>query len=199
MGHLNRRYTSSPQIFYPNFILIEIMIELSTIRDLVAIFGVIAGFSYYVLTVRANQRNQQMQIEARRLDIFMRWHIELTKPELMKNITELLTLEWEDFDDFQKKHDHTVNPEGASKRFSIWYYWGGLGYLLAQKMIDSDTVYDMVGNAPLAMWIKYKPIIEAYRIRDGRPENWRWFEYLANEIEKTRKQKELSEYEPPIK
>ena len=28
------------------------MIELSTIRDLVAIFGVVAGFSYYVLTVR---------------------------------------------------------------------------------------------------------------------------------------------------
>jgi hypothetical protein len=28
------------------------MVELSVIRDLLAIFGVIAGFSYYVLTVR---------------------------------------------------------------------------------------------------------------------------------------------------
>jgi hypothetical protein len=28
------------------------LVELSTIRDLVAIFGVVAGFSYYVLTVR---------------------------------------------------------------------------------------------------------------------------------------------------
>jgi hypothetical protein len=39
------------------------MIELSVVRDLVAIFGVIAGFSYYVLTVRNAQRNQQHQLE----------------------------------------------------------------------------------------------------------------------------------------
>jgi sensor domain CHASE-containing protein len=40
------------------------MIELSVIRDLVAIFGVIAGFSYYVLTVRANQKNQELTLKA---------------------------------------------------------------------------------------------------------------------------------------
>jgi hypothetical protein len=117
----------------------------------------------------------------------------------LKIITELLTCEWTDFDDFQKKYDHTVDPEAASKRFSVWYYWGGLGYLLSQNTIDSDTVYDMVGNAPLAMWIKFKPIIEAYRVREGRPKNWRWFEYLADEIYVIRKQKELSEYKPPQK
>jgi hypothetical protein len=33
------------------------MIELGVIRDLVTIFGVLAGFSCYVLTVRNNQRN----------------------------------------------------------------------------------------------------------------------------------------------
>ena len=36
------------------------MVELSIIRDCIAIFGVLAGFSYYVLTVRANQKNQKM-------------------------------------------------------------------------------------------------------------------------------------------
>jgi hypothetical protein len=49
------------------------MIELSTIRDLVAIFGVIAGFSYYVITVRTNQRNQQNQLETRQAQLF--WNI----------------------------------------------------------------------------------------------------------------------------
>jgi len=47
------------------------MIELSTIRDLVAIFGVIAGFSYYVLTVRATRKNQQQQLETRQAQLFM--------------------------------------------------------------------------------------------------------------------------------
>jgi hypothetical protein len=38
------------------------MIELGMIRDLVAIFGVIAGFSYYVLIVRNTQRSRQAQM-----------------------------------------------------------------------------------------------------------------------------------------
>ncbi|TFH13219.1 hypothetical protein E4H04_12340 [Candidatus Bathyarchaeota archaeon] len=46
------------------------MIELSTIRDLVAIFGVIAGFSYYVLTVRNKQKNQELALESRKLSIY---------------------------------------------------------------------------------------------------------------------------------
>ena len=34
--------------------------EISVIREIVAIFGVIAGFSYYVLTVRATRKNQEL-------------------------------------------------------------------------------------------------------------------------------------------
>jgi len=35
------------------------MIELSIIRDLVAIFGVIAGFTYYVMTVRQTEQEEK--------------------------------------------------------------------------------------------------------------------------------------------
>jgi hypothetical protein len=38
------------------------LVELSTIRDLVAIFGVVAGFSYYVLTVRNAKKSQDERI-----------------------------------------------------------------------------------------------------------------------------------------
>jgi len=41
------------------------------IRDLVAIFGVIAGFTYYVMTVRNSQRMQQMTLETRQAQLFM--------------------------------------------------------------------------------------------------------------------------------
>lgn len=37
-----------------------VLMEISVIRDIVAIFGVIAGFSYYVLTVRATRKNQEL-------------------------------------------------------------------------------------------------------------------------------------------
>ena len=43
----------------------------SMIRDLVAIFGVIAGFTYYVLTVKNTRKNQQLQLETRQAQLFM--------------------------------------------------------------------------------------------------------------------------------
>lgn len=49
---------------YPNPVRSR-MIELGMIRDIVTIFGVIAGFSYFVLTVRNAQINQQHQLETR--------------------------------------------------------------------------------------------------------------------------------------
>ena len=45
------------------------MFELSIIRDCIAIFGVLAGFSYYVLTVRANQRNMKQTLETRQISL----------------------------------------------------------------------------------------------------------------------------------
>ena len=38
---------------------------LSMVRDIVAILGVVGGFTYYVMTVRASQRNQRHQLETR--------------------------------------------------------------------------------------------------------------------------------------
>ena len=179
------------------------MIELSTIRDLVAIFGVIAGFSYYVLAVRANQKNQELTLksqehatETRQIDIYMRWQLLQTNPEWMQNYNEVHSLEWEDFEDFARKHSHTENPESAGKRFAVWSYWNGLGYLLSRGVIDSDTMYDMMGNACIGSWIKFEPIIQGFREHDGRPETWRWFEYLADEMKKVRDKRGMGEYTP---
>ena len=37
-------------------------VSLQMVRVVVAIFRVIAGFGYYVLTVRSKQRNQRLQL-----------------------------------------------------------------------------------------------------------------------------------------
>ena len=90
------------------------MIDLSVIRDLVAIFGVIAGFSYYVLTVRANQRNQKQQLEARRLEMFMRLHQSKYDQKGLENIFMLMNLEWDDIDDYMQKYGGiTGHSEGS--------------------------------------------------------------------------------------
>ena len=76
------------------------MIELSVIRDLVAIFGVIAGFSYYVLTVRNAQRTrdltlkaQEQAVETRQLQLFMQLYEKTLAKENWAAYQEILN-EW---------------------------------------------------------------------------------------------------------
>ena len=46
------------------------MVELSVVRDIVAIFGVIAGFTYYVLTVRNTSKVSQKE----QMNLRMQYH-----------------------------------------------------------------------------------------------------------------------------
>ena len=79
------------------------MMEISIIRDLIACFGVIAGFSYYVLTVRATRKNQQMQLEARKAQLYNQIYSWFTKTETLVEYMEMLNWEWTDYGDFERK------------------------------------------------------------------------------------------------
>ena len=80
------------------------MIELSMMRDVVAIFGVIAGFSYYVLIVRMNQRTMRMNLTNNLVEQFR-------TDEFLRKVTELMYMEWEDYDDFEHKYGSDGNLE----------------------------------------------------------------------------------------
>ncbi len=172
-------------------------ITLPIVLQILQTIGILVGIVYYITIMRDSQKNQQMQLETRQLDLYLRWQLELTKPDVIKNLLEVLHLEWEDFDDFARKYSHTLNVEDSSKRFASWYYWEGLGHLLSRGMIDSETVYEMIGTVVFQHWIKYEPIIRGFRERDGAPESWRWFEYLADEMKKVRDRRGMSELMPP--
>jgi len=53
------------------------LLMLQVVRDLVAIFGVIAGFTYYVLTVRNAQKT-------RRALLFTQIYSDFTRPENLR-------------------------------------------------------------------------------------------------------------------
>lgn len=95
------------------------MIELSVIRDLLAIFGVIAGFSYYVLTVRNSQRSQQIARETQQLQLLIQLasfqDLEFSKIDL-----EVINMEWTDYDDFERKYGSDYNPDNYAKRMVVW-------------------------------------------------------------------------------
>jgi hypothetical protein len=153
------------------------MIEISMIRDLVAIFGVIAGFSYYVLTVRANQKSQRIAEESREVQLVTR---NRTFEDNIQEI-ELLNMEWEDYDDFESKYGSDNNPDNWAKRVTSWDNFNRLGYLVKNGLVEKEPVFELVGTISYVMWEKFGDVIIEIRQRYNQPWAFQYFEYLADD------------------
>jgi hypothetical protein len=160
------------------------MIELSMIRDIVAIFGVIAGFSYYVLTVRNANK-------ARKTQLFTQIYQARYNPENIQRWWEIMSWEWEDFDDYYGKYGgFGVDPKLAAVSTAQFSYYDGIGLLVKNKMVDVNTVFHLMSAPIVSLWFKVETVIKAMReMEHGPGKNYmESFEYLANEMIKMRKQ-----------
>jgi len=161
------------------------MIELSVIRDLVAIFGVIAGFSYYVLTVRNTRKNQQLQLETRQAQLFMGLYQTFRSPEFVRNWDHVLwRLEFKDWEDSVEKLHPINNPDERTIWFSVGLFFEGIGVLVKRGLIDISLVDDLLGGMIKPTWEKMGPIEVESRVRLNNPRGFDDFEYLYNEIER---------------
>jgi hypothetical protein len=159
------------------------LIELSTlqaVREIVTIVGVVAGLSYYFLTI-------QNANKARRIQLALRIAGQFQDKENSLDSLELGEMKWEDYEDFLRKYDSTVNRENYAKRSKIFFMLSETGYLLKQGLIDIETVYEITGgHSPFLVWNKFKPIFLEQRVRYEDPARLVWFEYLITELSKER-------------
>jgi hypothetical protein len=159
------------------------MIELSTIRDLVAIFGVIAGFTYYVMTVRINQR-------AMRVNLTNSFLQQMSTNEFVKETTELLYMEWEDYDDFERKYGSDVDVDNFNTRIHVWSTYDNLGNLLKTSMADKTLLNNsMTARYAITIWHKFEDVLKMNRKLYGTPNSWSGFECLADEMDKMEQQR----------
>jgi len=176
------------------------MIDLAMLqvaRDLVAIFGVIAGFTYYVIVVRNSQRMQQLQLETRKAQLYMQLFMRITSDEFVKKSIDLLKLEYDDVDEFMEKLLSGPDSGLHARLFSMFWHIDGLGYMMSQKLIDTEMVYNFGGGfAQVWHWKKWEPVIMRFRKRRDDPEFLKWFEYAAEEMMRIRQEKGLTQTPP---
>jgi len=155
------------------------MIELSVIRDLVAIFGVIAGFSYYVLTVRNAQRNQQQQLETRQTELFMQFNDRRAR---LRNVWNEIYYDWSwrDYEDFMRKYGPESNPEEWLKFMSIFEIYEQMGVLAKHGSVGMHLIYDLMAGYPIRLWDKYEDIIDGLRIEWEDPPKGMFMEYFED-------------------
>jgi len=156
------------------------MVELSVVRDLVAIFGVIAGFSYYVVTVRNQEKSRQSQI-------FMNiYNQSFANPQFMNALKKVGTTTFNNYDEWLKAYDwfnpNPVNPELSEAIDYVNSFYEGLGVFVKEGLIDIKLVALTMTGATKLVWEKQAPFIKQVREQWGNPIYASEQEYLYNQV-----------------
>jgi hypothetical protein len=173
-------------------------ITLPVVLQIVQTIALTVGIFYYIMTIRANQRNQELTLksqqlatETRQAQLFMDQYRETSKAETQILAWELLSWEWEDPADFMEKY--WSDPSKQAKWVTFMLYMNGLGILLKENYIPAELQYkmDQDGVACLMFWFQWEPVIMELRKRRNNPDLFKYFEYYVNEIIRMRKLKGL--------
>jgi hypothetical protein len=152
---------------------------LQSVSYIAGALGVCVAAFYYVMTLRVQQTN--MKEAARNSKITFTTNImqQLYTKEMSRRFIDLIQLDFEDFEEFQKKYDSVLNPESFAERTSYWGVLNMLGYQYKEGLIDLDTLYETSWTQIFMMWVKFAPIIQEYRKSDYGTKTYANFENLA--------------------
>ena len=161
-------------------------LTLQTIIIFIQAIGILVAVIYHIMTLRNTAKNQQMQLETRQSQLFMQLFQHWIDKDRWKDAWTISSMEWDDFDDFARKYDSSVNIENFAMRYNSWYFWEGMGLLLSKNMVDRDMIYYLLsgGFGVCWDWDQFGSVIKEMRVRLDLPEFLVWFEYLAEEMRK---------------
>jgi len=158
-------------------------VALSIVRDIVTILGVVGGFTYYVMTVRASQKTQQLTLKAQELTQKTQEQALETRQAQREYIdvrNEYATWEWTDYDDFMQKYGNNVEASAIFSQAATMFE--GIGVLIKRKLIDPSMVDDLMSGATLRGWEEFGSVVKERRVRENKPYYFEFWEYLYNEV-----------------
>ena len=149
---------------------------LQSVSYIAGALGVCAAALYYSVNLKETTRNRRITLTNNLMQNF-------TSEEGIKRYNELTSMTWTNFDDFIRQYDSTVNRDNWMKRTIYWNACEVLGLQYKSKLIDFETLFAVCNTLVPSIWVKFKPVIEEYRIRGVIPEHmYENFEFLADEI-----------------
>jgi hypothetical protein len=149
------------------------MIELSVIRDLVAIFGVIGGFTYYVWNVRNAEKSRKTEHLLLRIGSF--------DPTYSLAVQDVMSQDWGSTTaDWNKQ-----SPESRANYDYVVLRYNNVGLLLKQKLMDPDVLYQLFSpRFVMRLWEKIELVIKDNRDKRNYPTYLEAFEYLYHDAKK---------------
>ena len=114
--------------------------------------------------------------------------------EGMNRFWNMLGLQFDSFEEYMEKYGFFSNPGNDTLPLvsSEIAYFDGLGMLLKKKMLDVNTVYDIIGYRTILIWFKLEVVVKGLRgfgDQGAGADYAKNFEYLADEMIKIRRNK----------
>ena len=76
--------------------------------------GILAGITYYIMTLQNTKKNQQLQLETRQAQLFMQVYREVCTPEWWKRQAETHKHDWSNYEKVEEFMGMTTNTEAYS-------------------------------------------------------------------------------------
>jgi len=157
---------------------------LQSVSYIAGALGVCVAAIFYVLNLRISQRNMEANSETRQFQLLMQLSAPQFSKEGFRTYLEFASMEWKDYEDFEKKYGSDVNPESLVVRDFIGSWFNKAGILLKYGMIDRELLYDFLGTDSISQWNKYGEIVRTQRELYSAPELYRYWDYLYDEMVK---------------
>jgi hypothetical protein len=154
------------------------------------IFGVIAGFTYYVLSVRNAQKTRELTLKAQEQVLETRqvqfcWQAleRVHNKEFMRRTIEIMYhMDFKDYEEWREKYGPSTNPDAYVDYYQVTSTHQGLGYLVQNGVLDPEALSKHIRpRAIISLWEKIEPIVKVHRERLN-PTAFDSFEYLADEM-----------------
>jgi hypothetical protein len=111
------------------------LVVLQTLSYTAGALSVVLGVIYYAINLRESRRTMHITLTNNLIQ-------RLLTDEFTAKITELMYMEWKDYDDFERNYGSDDNPENFNKRSIVWNTYDSLGILLLKGLADRDVLYN---------------------------------------------------------
>ena len=172
--------------------------------------GILVGVFYYIMTIRTNQRNQEISLknqeltlqsqeltrktqeqalETRQAQLFMNiYNQSFANQEWLDAYNKVVTTHWADYEEYIQINNYW-NPEKSDKEFIrasslVLCFYEGLGVFVKEGLVDIRLIALTMTFMTRTLWEKLAPVINESRKRMNYPRQMSEFEYLYDELMK---------------
>jgi hypothetical protein len=173
-------------------------VTFQTIFQFLQTVGILVAVFYYVMTIRANQRNQELALKAqkhaaetRQAQLYMQLYSFYDNKEFLKDYGNIYNVyAYDDIKDWNERYSAQVDNEAYSSWLRVGRFLDGVGILLMRNLIEGPLIFDLLGDVIQGAWegggdkLGMERFVKEGRRFWDRPKLWQNYEYLYEEYMK---------------